>query len=154
MLTPTKAEHDCRPQERSLNTRSTASMVDLQVGLIYPSSHHHLSPPSPSLSHLAPNHGHQTIRAPPLFYGCGRARLGLTKGSGTENDWGDPGRGRPKRCVINTGQDSRCVSFSLFWFPYPPLTTPLPNSTSTAGIENTASTKQRTFRRGQLNHDV
>jgi hypothetical protein len=79
----------------------------------------------PSLPSLAPNHG-LTAGAPPLSRGMwAQLLLAQWMDMGRRNKRGDPGSGRPMRCVGKTGHDESCGPSLPFTLPHwPLLTTP------------------------------
>jgi len=107
-----KIEHGYCVWDRSLNSRSNASIVDL--GSFFP---HPTPTTSPLPPQLAPNCGAPPNQVPlPSPEGCGPASLvnGWIWEGGTE---GDPRSRRPRQCVARTRQTkvvsrSRCSYLS------------------------------------------
>ncbi len=124
MRTGVEIEDDDCAWKRSLNSTST---VDGGWCWVHP------PPPTttftihyPSSLQTAAFHPHPPLPSPE---GCGPVPSGSTGGYEGRNTRGDPGSGRPSKCVAKTGHDFCRGSFSPFSLS-PPPTKPLfsPNS--------------------------
>jgi len=82
------------------------SVIESHMATQYPWRGFLLPPPSPPITHLAPNCSQPPTQPLPSPEGCGLACSYSIEGYGRKNTRGDPASGRPSWCVARTGHDS------------------------------------------------
>ena len=128
--------------ERSFNRTSTPSRLSFVRPPPIPYHHLHPSPPiSPSTTRCNPAMSLPSLEgcgltfrrlnlpgnaacAPPLFTGMWRLKFARRRNWGGRNTRGDPGYGRPIRCVTKANHDERRGSFSSFLHAFHPTDQP------------------------------